>query len=117
MGLSRDDARALFDRRRTAWLAEDVDGYLDCWVDDLVLETPGGVVRGRAEYEWMVRGSLGWAKPRTFEVHHLGVDAVLRAAEAHEMDGLLAGHGRRGMYGAIGRGATLGQDAAWTQRR
>jgi ketosteroid isomerase-like protein len=79
MAVSADDARALFERRRQAWLREDVDGYLDCWVDDLVLETPGGIVRGRAAYETMVRGSLGWARPARFEVHHLAAagDVVL----------------------------------------
>jgi limonene-1,2-epoxide hydrolase len=79
--LTRDDAAALFDRRRRAWLAEDVTGYLDCWVDDLVLETPGRVVRGRADYETMVRGSLGWAKPRSFEVHHLAADGDVVLAD------------------------------------
>jgi len=74
MPLTLDDARAVFDRRRAAWLAEDIDGYLDCWIDDLVLEVPGRVVRGRADYETMVRGSFGWAKPTEFEFHHLAVD-------------------------------------------
>lgn len=72
---SLDDARAVFDRRRAAWLAEDVDGYLDCWVDDLVLETPGREpVRGRAAYTEMVQQSFSWAKPRAFEFHHLAVE-------------------------------------------
>lgn len=81
MPLTHDDARALFDRRRQAWLAADVDAYLDCWVDDLVLETPGRVVRGRAEYERMVQGSFGWAAPRAFVVHHLGVDGDVVLAD------------------------------------
>jgi len=69
-----DQAREVFDRRRAAWLAEDVGGYLDCWVDDLVLETPGRPpVEGRDAYEVMVRRSFAWAKPRTFEFHHLAV--------------------------------------------
>lgn len=72
---SIDEARAVFERRRAAWLAEDVDGYLDCWVDDLVLETPGREpVRGRVAYMEMVRQSFSWAKPRAFEFHHLAVD-------------------------------------------
>ena len=81
MGLSDADAREIFDRRRRAWLAEDVDAYLDCWVEDLVLETPGTVVRGRAAYETMVRGSLSWAKPVSFEVHHVGVDGDVVLAD------------------------------------
>ncbi|HEV3450870.1 MAG TPA: nuclear transport factor 2 family protein [Acidimicrobiia bacterium] len=81
MGLSAEDARAVFDRRREAWLAEDVAAYLDCWVDDLVLETPGRVVRGRADYETMVRGSLRWARPRAFKVHHLAADGDVVLAD------------------------------------
>jgi limonene-1,2-epoxide hydrolase len=81
MTLSAADAHAMFDRRRRAWLAEDVAAYLDCWVDDLVLETPGTVVRGRAAYEAMVRGSLAWAKPAAFEVHHVAADGDVVLAD------------------------------------
>ena len=81
MALTNADAHAVFDRRRRAWLAEDVDGYLDCWVDDLVLETPGRSVRGRGDYEAMVRQSLSWAKPRSFEVHHVAVDDDVMLAD------------------------------------
>jgi len=74
MAHSIDQARAVFEQRREAWLAEDVEGYLDCWVDDLVLETPGrGPVTGRDAYEAMVRQSFAWAKPVAFEFHHLAV--------------------------------------------
>jgi len=73
MALTLDDARALFDRRRAAWLAEDVDAYLACFTDDVVLDVPGRTVRGRAEYEPMARGSFAWAKPVEFEFHHIAV--------------------------------------------
>ncbi len=81
MALSDAEARAIFDRRRRAWLAEDVDAYLDCWVDDLILETPGRVIRGRADYETMVRGSLTWAKPTRFDVHHVAADGDVVLAD------------------------------------
>ena len=81
MTLTHDDAQALFDRRRTAWLTGDVEAYLDCWIDDLVLETPGQVIRGRRDYEQMERGSLGWAAPRSFVVHHLAVDGDVVLAD------------------------------------
>jgi limonene-1,2-epoxide hydrolase len=74
LAVSVEEARAVFERRRAAWLAEDVPGYLDCWVDDLVIEMPGRSVRGRAAYEELVRQSFAWARPRTFEIHHLAVD-------------------------------------------
>lgn len=76
------EAHGVFDRRRAAWLAEDVDGYLDCWVDDLVLETPGREpVRGRDAYEAMVRQSFAWAKPNAFEFHHIAVDGNIVFAD------------------------------------
>jgi ketosteroid isomerase-like protein len=73
MTLSLDGAAALFERRRAAWLAEDVEAYLDCWVDDLVLDVPGRRIAGRAAYEDTVRRSFAWARPVRFEFHHLAV--------------------------------------------
>ena len=81
LALSIDEVRAVFERRRAAWLAEDVPGYLDCWHDDLVLETPGQSVRGRAAYEELVRQSFAWARPRAFEIHHLAVDGDVALAD------------------------------------
>lgn len=81
MALSPEEARAIFDRRRAAWLTEDVPGYLDCWEDDLVIEMPGRSVRGRAAYEKLVRQSFGWARPRAFEIHHLAVDGDVALAD------------------------------------
>jgi ketosteroid isomerase-like protein len=81
LALSIDEARAVFERRRAAWLAEDLSGYLDCWDDDLVLEMPGRSVGGRAAYEELVRRSFAWARPRAFEIHHLGVDGDVALAD------------------------------------
>jgi uncharacterized protein (TIGR02246 family) len=79
MTLTIDDARAVFERRRQAWLSEDLEAYLGCFAEDVVLETPGRTVRGHAEYEPMTRMSFAWAKPVSFEFHHLAVtdDVVL----------------------------------------
>jgi ketosteroid isomerase-like protein len=71
--LTLDDARSLFDRRRIAWLDEDLAAYVDCFTEDVVLEVPGRTVRGHAEYEPMARRSFEWAKPVAFEFHHLAV--------------------------------------------
>ncbi len=73
MTVTLDEARRLFDRRRAAWLAEDVDAYVGCFADDIVLEVPGRTVRGHAEYESMARRSFDWARPISFEFHHLAV--------------------------------------------
>jgi ketosteroid isomerase-like protein len=73
MAITRDDARRVFDRRRAAWLAEDVGEYVDCFAEDVVMEVPGRTVRGHAEYEPMARRSFEWAKPVSFEFHHIAV--------------------------------------------
>jgi ketosteroid isomerase-like protein len=81
LALSIDDVRAVFERRRAAWLAEDVPGYLDCWHDDLVLDMPSRTVRGRDAYEQLLRRSFAWARPRSFEIHHLAVDDDVALAD------------------------------------
>ncbi len=73
MAITLEDAQRLFDRRRAAWLAEDLDAYVGCFADDVVLEVPGRTVRGHAEYEPMSRRSFEWARPVSFEFEHLAV--------------------------------------------
>jgi uncharacterized protein (TIGR02246 family) len=73
MAISLDEARAVYERRRAAWLAEDLDAYLACFAEDVVLETPGRTVHGHAEYEPMARQSFAWAKPKSFDFHHIAV--------------------------------------------
>jgi uncharacterized protein (TIGR02246 family) len=78
--VDRTEAVALFERRRDAWLREDVQGYLDLFADDVVLQTPARPpVHGRAAYERLVRASLDHVRPVSFDFHHLAVhgDTVL----------------------------------------
>ena len=80
--LTVEAAQALFDRRRAARLAADVDGYLACFADDLEITVPGreDPIRGIEAYGRLVRRSFAWARPRSFEFHHLAVgrdDVVL----------------------------------------
>jgi ketosteroid isomerase-like protein len=81
VAITLDDATRLFDRRRAAWLAEDLDAYVACFAEDVVLEVPGRTVRGQAEYEPMSRRSFEWAKPVSFEFRNLAVgdDEVVMA--------------------------------------
>ena len=72
--VSVDEARAVFARRIDAWLAEDVDAYVDCWHDDMRIEMPSGVIEGAAKYRKLVVGSSAWAEPVSFAVHHLAVE-------------------------------------------
>jgi limonene-1,2-epoxide hydrolase len=75
VSVSLADARRLFDARVRAWLAADIDAYLDCWHADLELTLPGGrVIAGVAAYRAMVEQSLTWAAPVSFDVHALAVD-------------------------------------------
>ena len=77
MSTSHTEARAVFDRRVAAWLAADVDAYMDCWHDDMQVTLPGGrVVSGIDAYRRMVERSFVWAAPVSFDVHALG-DLVL----------------------------------------
>jgi ketosteroid isomerase-like protein len=80
-GLTIDVARAAFDRRRAAWLAEDLDGYMDCWVDDMVIDVPGRTITGKAAYRELAAGSFAWARPVEFEFHHLAVDGDVVLAD------------------------------------
>ena len=75
-GLRVEDATALFDRRRAAWLAADVEAYLACFTDDLEIAVPGRPepIRGIDAYGRLVRRSFAWARPRSFDFHHLAVD-------------------------------------------
>lgn len=81
MDLTLERARQLFERRRDAWLAQDVDRYLDLFAPDLEIAMPGRSepVRGREPYAEIVRGSFAWAAPEAFTFHELAVngDAVL----------------------------------------
>ena len=79
---TRDEAMALFDRRRRAWLAEDVDAYLALWADDLRFRSPSHAEPiGRAAFVELVRSSYARARPLRFEVTHLAVDGDTVLAE------------------------------------
>ena len=70
-GTGACDLRAVFMRRVDAWLAADLDAYMDCWADDMVIELPSGVIEGKDRYRKLVRAGFAWAAPVSFDVHHL----------------------------------------------
>lgn len=72
--LSVEEARAVFTRRVEAWLAQDVDAYVDCWHDDMRIEMPTGTIDGAAKYRKLVDASFAWAAPVSFDVHRLAID-------------------------------------------
>ena len=88
-----------FQRRVDAWLAADLDAYMDCWVEDMVITLPTGEIRGRDRYRKLVAGGFAWAAPVSFEVHHLAFDGPVALADwtirarRHEDDALIEWRG------------------------
>ncbi len=77
---SRDEAVALFERRRRAWLAGDLDAYLALWADDMRFVSPvHPEPLDRARFAAVVGASFAAARPVSFDFTHLAVagDVVL----------------------------------------
>ena len=81
--MTHAEATVLFDRRRLAWLAADLDAYLACWADDMSFQSPTQAepLRGRAAFADLVRRSLALARPVRFDVLALAVDGRVVLAE------------------------------------
>ncbi len=81
--LTRDEAVALFERRRRAWLDEDVDAYLALWAEDTSFQSPvhAEPLRGRAAFADLVRQSLAHARPISFDFAHVAVHDAFVLAE------------------------------------
>jgi hypothetical protein len=62
---------ALFRRRVDAWLGADLDAYMDCWADDMVIDLPSGRIVGKERYRKLVQAGFSWAAPVAFDVHHI----------------------------------------------
>ena len=73
--LNHDDAWALFDRRRRAWLDQNLAAYLALWTEDMTFQSPlhREPLRGRAAFADLVARSLAAARPVRFDVEHLAV--------------------------------------------
>jgi ketosteroid isomerase-like protein len=71
-----EEARALFERRRAAWLAEDAPAYLALFAEALVMHLPGRTepIRGKAAYARLVAASFERLRPVSWEFHRLAVD-------------------------------------------
>src|SRR6476619_7266315 len=65
----------MFMRRVDAWLAADLDTYMACWADDMVIELPSGLIEGKKKYRKLVAAGFAWAEPVSFVVHHLAFEA------------------------------------------
>ena len=82
MALSDADAHAIFDRRRRAWLVEDVGAYLDCWVDDLVLSPAMAKQTGHVSTTYTAaRRDGSWAAATLFPGGHVAAVVVFPELE------------------------------------
>jgi len=80
---SLDEAVDLFERRRKAWLAEDLDAYLELWADEMTFQSPvhDKPLVGKPAYEELVRRSAAFVKPLAFDVVSLAVNGEIVLAE------------------------------------
>jgi ketosteroid isomerase-like protein len=80
---SWDEAVDLFEQRRKAWLAEDMDAYLALWDDDMTFQSPvhDEPLVGKPAYEQLVRQSAAFVKPLTFDVMSIAVNGEIVLAE------------------------------------
>jgi uncharacterized protein (TIGR02246 family) len=81
--LSREQAVELFERRRTAWLAEDAEAYLALWAEDMTLEIPGrdAPIQGKTQYARLIEASMRRMQPVAWSFHSLAVDGDQVLAE------------------------------------
>ena len=80
--MTRDDAVALFDRRRQAWLREDFDAYLALWAEDMTFQSPvHQEPLGRAAFAELVRQSFAMSRPVRFDFAHIAVHESVVLAE------------------------------------
>lgn len=81
--MTRDEAVALFSRRRDAWLAGDLDAYLALFAPDLVFQSPAHAepLVGRDAFEDLVRSSAAHLEPEQFVFTDVVVDGDVVLAE------------------------------------
>jgi ketosteroid isomerase-like protein len=66
--------RAFFTARVDAWLAGDLESYMNCWSEDLVIELPTGRSVGKERYRRLVKAGFAWAEPVSFDIHHMAFE-------------------------------------------
>jgi len=77
-----DEAVALFEQRRQAWLREDIDAYLALWADDMSFQSPVHTEpMGRAAFADLVRQSTALSRPLRFDFDHIAVHGAMVLAE------------------------------------
>ena len=76
------EAVAVFERRRAAWLAEDLDTYLGMFNENIVFQGPAGEpTHGKAAFAALVRRSAQMVRPASWEFHEIAVNGSRVLAE------------------------------------
>ena len=76
------EAVDLFERRRQAWLREDVDAYLGLWADDMTFQSPvHPEPLGRVAFTELIKQSAAFSKPVSFVFDQLAVEGDFVLAE------------------------------------
>lgn len=79
---THDEATALFEKRRQAWLREDIDAYLALWAQDMSFQSPvHAEPLGRAAFADLVRQSAAFSRPLRFDFEHIAVHGPMVLAE------------------------------------
>ena len=79
---SYDEAVTIFEKRRQAWLREDVDAYLALWADDMTFQSPvHPAPLGRAAFADLIRQSAAFSRPQRFDFDHIAVNGPMVLAE------------------------------------
>lgn len=72
--MEHSEAVSLFEGRRDAWLAEDLDAYLGYFSQEVHFQGPSGrPVVGLDAYRALVRSSMEMVRPVSFEYHDIAV--------------------------------------------
>jgi len=81
--LTHDQAVALFEQRRRAWLAADLEAYMALWAEDMTFQSPVHTepLRGRAAFAELVRQSIAMSRPLYFDFEHIAVRGNMVLAE------------------------------------
>lgn len=81
--LTHEMAVALFERRRRAWLDEDLGAYLALWAEDMTFQSPvhAEPLRGRVAFAELLSQSAALTRPRRFDFHTVAVQGPMVLAE------------------------------------
>jgi limonene-1,2-epoxide hydrolase len=79
--MDHTEAQALMEKRREAWLGQDLDTYLSLFSEDFFFSNGVEESRGRTSWEQMVRRNYERFAPMDWEIHQMAVDGASILAE------------------------------------